>query len=71
MLTFVIIRKPYLNRELGFEKALKSTVTANLVVTFLYHPTNLVLLSKTRCNIIDNAVCSQNHTALLKILPSV
>ena len=75
MLTFVITRKPYktifLNGELDFEKALKSTVTANLVVTFLYHPANLVPLSTSRCNIIDNAVWSQNHTALLKILPSV
>ena len=68
MRTFVIIKKAcntlLLNGELDFEKALQSTVTANLVVTFLYHPANPVPLSKSRCNIIDNAVCSQNHTAL-------
>ena len=69
MLTFVIIngklyKTIFLNGRRDFEKALKSTVTANLVVTFLYHPANPVPLSKSRCNIIDNAVCSQNHTAL-------
>ena len=74
MSAFVITKKGYdtwiLNGELDFEKVLESTVTASLVVTLLYHPENLVPLSKTRCIIINNAVWSQNHTALLKIMPS-
>ena len=52
MVTFVIRKRGYddeiLNGVLDFEKALKSTVTASLVVTLLCQPANLVHLSKSR-----------------------
>ena len=63
-----------MNRD--FEKALKSTVTASLVVALLYHPANLVLLqakhaalfTESHSIIKNNAVCLIRQTALFAIM---
>ena len=66
MLAFVIIKKAcntlLLNGELDFDKALKSTVTASLVVTLLYHPANLVLLQAKHAALLLIMLCDHRIT---------
>ena len=66
VVTFIIIKKAYdnllLNGELDFEKALKSTVTASLVVTLLYHPANLVLLQAKHAALLLIMLCDHRIT---------